>query len=97
MQLKIIDEKNMELLHRKELICELTFDQATPKTEEVKKSLASQKKANEELVVIKNVQNFYGNTKALVKAFIYDKPENLKKIEVINKRKKKEKVEAPTK
>lgn len=81
MKLNIITEKNNDLLGRKELIFNLEFDGATPKTEDVKNEIATASKSKKELVIIKVIKNDYGQTKANGNAYVYNSIEDLKKLE----------------
>jgi len=95
MNIKLINETKSELLNRKELEFEATYESATPKKEEIKKLIASSIKAKEEQIVIKKIHQVFGIPKSNILAHIYNTPEDLKKVEIINKKKKPEKKEKP--
>jgi len=81
MELKISEEKDNPLLHRKEVIAEITFDKATPSNAEVSKELADKLKAKEELIVIKKIAGGFGSTSAKVTAYVYADKEQKERVE----------------
>ena len=82
MELKITKKKENPLLFRAEAEAEaIFFKEPTPKTEDVRKKIASMEKANENLVVVKSIYTSFGAGKAKVLAYIYKSEEDLKKIE----------------
>ncbi|MBW2966173.1 hypothetical protein KY342_03650 [Candidatus Woesearchaeota archaeon] len=87
MQLEILDKKEEELLSRTAIKAHITFDKATPSNQEIKKQIASESKADETLVVVKNVYTEYGRSEADVNAYIYKSKEELQKIEPQPKKK----------
>jgi len=91
MDLKIIKKQDNPLLSRTEIEAEASFfNEPTPKKEDIKKKISSMEKADEKLVVVKNVYGNFGAGKASVLAYVYKSEDKLKKIEP----KKKEKKEA---
>ncbi len=89
MDLKIIKKQDNPLLSRIEVEAEAEFFNApTPKKEDVKKKIVSMEKADEKLVVIKNIYGNFGSGKASVLAYIYKSEDELKKIEPKKKEKK---------
>ncbi|ENO11846.1 ribosomal protein S24E [Thermoplasmatales archaeon SCGC AB-539-C06] len=104
MGIKIIEKKENPLLARTKILAEISFEKATPSNDEVKKQIASEVKADENLVVVKNIYTQYGSTSAKVTAFVYNSKEDLEKIEPKPKKEEKkpgeqpaEKAEAPKK
>ncbi len=91
MDIKILNEENMPLLKRKVFNFELNFDGKTPTKNEVKTSIASLLKINEELIYIKNIKQRFGERRASVTAHIYKELNDLKDIEEIKKTKKEKK------
>ena len=87
MQLKILDKKEEELLSRAVVKAHIIFDKATPSNQEIKKQIASESKADEALVVVKNVYTEYGKSEADVNAYIYKSKEAMQKIEPKPKKK----------
>ena len=81
MNLQITEQKINHLLSRKEVRAKLSYEQATPSKEELKKQIASAVKANSELLVVKSVYPGYGDRNAEVLFYVYDKPEVMKKLE----------------
>lgn len=81
MNLTITDQKEEPLLSRKEIIAEITFDKATPSKEEVKKAIAAQLKADESLIVVKNIYTEFGTPKAKSRAYIYSSKKDMDNIE----------------
>jgi microtubule-associated protein 1 len=81
MEVKILDKKDEGLLSRTSIKADVTFKGVTPSKEELKKQIASLLKADEKLVVVKNVRTFFGKEEAEVAAYQYESEEDLKKIE----------------
>jgi ribosomal protein S24E len=97
MDLKIIRKQDNPLLSRTEIQAESSFfNESTPKKEDIKKKISTMEKADEKLVVIKNICNDFGTGKADVLTYVYKSEEELKKTEPKKKEKKepKEKKEA---
>jgi len=88
MELKITEKKEDVLLSRKEIIAQITFKGATPSKEEIKKQLVSALKADEKLIVTKNVFTSFGSETAKVIAYQYVNEKDMKKIEPKEKEKK---------
>lgn len=90
MDLKIIDKRDNPLLSRKELCVELSFfGEATPKKDDIKKKIGSSEKADEKLVVVKDVSGEFGNGKGKAVVYVYNSEKELKDIEPKKKEKKK--------
>ncbi len=89
MILKLIEEKENKLLNRKELLLETTYTGPTPNTQEIKKAVVETLKSKDELIVINKINQIFGTRKAIIKAKLYNSSEDLKKVEVINKKPKK--------
>lgn len=87
MQLKILDKKEQELLSRTDIKAHITFGKATPSNTEIKKALASELKADENLIIIKNIYTIYGKTEANVNAYAYKSKEEMQKVEPKPKKK----------
>lgn len=97
--IKIIDQKEIPLLNRKIMNLDFSFVGSTPRKEVIKKEIAGFLKTKEDLVVLKKVNQRFGEESAKVVVHVYDNAENLKKVEEINKKaksseKKKEEVRA---
>lgn len=91
MDLKIIKKQDNPLLSRVKIELEANFfNESTPKKEDVKKKICAMEKADEKLIVVKNIYNDFGAGKSSVLAYVYKSEDELKKIEP----KKKEKKEA---
>jgi small subunit ribosomal protein S24e len=97
MEIKIIEQKDKPVLSRKEIIAEISFTGKTPSNEEVRKKIAEESKADEELVVVKNIYTEFGLTKAKVNAYVYNSKEKLESIEPKKKEKTKPGQQAETK
>ncbi|MEK6826485.1 MAG: hypothetical protein AABX08_04350 [Nanoarchaeota archaeon] len=93
MQTKIIQEKSNNFFDRKEIEIEATYEKATPSEAEIKKQISTNLKVNEEVIQIKKIHQVFGARKAKISAHIYKTPEQLKKIEFKNKKKKEAKLE----
>lgn len=82
MNLKILKKQDNPLLSRIEIEAEADFfNEPTPKKDDVKKKISAMEKADEKLVVVKNIYNNFGAGKASVLAYIYKSEDELKKIE----------------
>lgn len=89
MDLKIIKKQDSPLLSRVEIEAEASFfNEATPNKESVKKKIVAMEKADEKLVIVKNICGGFGIGKADVLAYIYKSEDELKKIEPKKKEKK---------
>jgi len=95
MSIKIIEKKENPLLSRIKVLAEITFQKATPSNDSVKKQIASEVKADENLVVVKNIYTQYGSTSAKVTALVYNSKEDLEKIEPKSKKEEKKPGEQP--
>jgi ribosomal protein S24E len=86
MEFKITEQKEHPLLSRKELVIELAFDKATPSNQELKKLVASNTKADENAIVVKQIKSEFGarNAKAIV--YIYKSKEDKAKMENTTKK-----------
>jgi ribosomal protein S24E len=81
MLLKVIEQKENVLLHRKEVTATVTFDKATPSNADVMKELAAKCGGTEDAIVMKKIDGGFGNHTAHVKAFVYASAEHKAKIE----------------
>ena len=88
--MKKIKETSFPLLSRKEVVYEIDHaGQATPKKDIIKKQIADETKASEDLVKISKVTSNFGLSKIRVIAEIYSTKEDLQKL--IKKTKKQNK------
>ena len=88
MTTKIITENVQSLMRRKEITLEIThIKKATPKTEDVAKTVAEVTKADEKLIAVKEILNDYGSNLAKVKVYVYEDEKAKESIEKINKKK----------
>ena len=89
MDLKIINKRDNPLLSRIEIEAEANFsNEPTPKKEDIKKKIVSSEKADEKLVVVKNINGSFGAGKAKVSVYIYSSEDELKAVEPTKKDKK---------
>ena len=89
--MKIISKEKSKLLDRTEVKAELShIGKPTPSNNEIKKEIAKELKADEGLVIIKEIKTKYGEGTSLVLAFAYDNLEELKKLEKYEEPKKEE-------
>ena len=89
MKITQLKEEESKLLNRKDGIYEIEFDKSTPSNDQVKKAIAEFKKVDENLLVITRVRQIFGIKKAKVVVKLYNSQEDLKKVEVRNKKQKK--------
>ena len=87
MELKILDKKERLLLSRTEIKAQAAYTEAVPSKESIKKSLASQLKADEKLIVVKHIFPKFKIGIADVLAYHYISEEDMKKIEKEKKKK----------
>ena len=89
MELKIIKEKENPSLLRVEIEAEVEFfNEATPKKEDIKKKIASLKKTDEKVVVVKNINSSFGVGNASVLVYVYKSEKELTDVEPKKKEKK---------
>jgi small subunit ribosomal protein S24e len=81
MALKIISEKNNELLKRKDLVLEVDYTGATPSKKEIKKQISSKINVDEKLIILKIVKGKYGTQKVKVSAIAYNSDKDMREIE----------------
>ncbi len=81
MQIEIEGRHKNTFFHREEVNFELLNIKKTPSREEVRKALAAQLGANEELVVIDEIDHEFGSTRVYGFAKKYDTVEDMKKTE----------------
>tara|TARA_Y100000310_G_scaffold22495_1_gene21596 strand:+ start:2146 stop:2502 length:357 start_codon:yes stop_codon:yes gene_type:complete len=100
MAIEITEKNNNQLLAREEVTANLSFEAATPKTEDVAKSVADATKSTPEQVVIKKIATNFGSRSAVVTAYVYSSKAKKEEIEPKKKEKKdgaEKKEEAPKK
>ena len=98
MAIEITEKNNNQLLAREEVTANLSFEAATPKTEDVAKSVADATKSTPEQVVIKKIATNFGSRSAVVTAYVYSSKAKKEEIEPKKKEKKdgaEKKEEAP--
>lgn len=78
--MKIIEEKNNELLNRKELKL-LVEAGKNPSMNEALEIIADKFKAEKECIIIKAIKGKFGGNTFLISAFIYKSKEDLARVE----------------
>jgi len=81
MELNIVEKNEKILLSRTEVKATASFTGAVPSNEDVKKSIASQLKADAKLVVVKNIYPKFKDNTADILAYYYISEEEMKKNE----------------
>lgn len=81
MELEIKKERETPLLSRKRFTFEVSYKGATPSRKDIRDKVADKVKANKELTVIRHVYTRYGTEQAKVIAHVYDKKEELDRLE----------------
>ncbi len=81
MNLEILEERANKLLHRTEIEARITFDSATPSREEIVKLVAAKKNVPEDLVIVENINQKFGQRVADVSVRIYESKHVLEEIE----------------
>jgi ribosomal protein S24E len=89
MRIEITEKKEQPILSRISVKAHIIFDKSTPSAEEVKKNLASALKADENLVIVKEIYTEFGSSEANVYAYVYNSKEEMQKIEPKPKTKEK--------
>jgi len=90
MKLEIIKEKEDKLLNRKELFLNIKFEKSTPSKESIKKQLCENLKLDPELLKLDEINQGFGERKAVVLAYLYKSKDQMNKIEKKNKKLKQE-------
>jgi len=86
--MKILSQKENPLYSRKEIVAEMDCAKGTPARKAVLKEIAAETGAGEENIVIDEVRQQFGNSKAQVTASVYANAEALKKFEPAFKKKR---------
>ena len=85
------------MLSRTKIEATLDFEKATPSYQEVTPLIAAQLKADEKLVAIKHIYNYFGDKKAQIIAYVYSDEAKRQFIEPKLKVKKEKKAKAAKK
>lgn len=88
MDMKILQEKEAPLLSRREITAEISYIGTTPKTGDVAALLAANMKADQKLLVVRNIYQDFGFQKAKVIAYHYMSEEDKNRYEPKKKEKK---------
>jgi len=88
--MKIIEDKNNELLNRKEIKI-IVEESKNPSMQEAMKTISGHFKAKDENIVVREIKGKFGRNTFLISAFIYNSKEAKDKIERKPKGKKEEK------
>ena len=96
-KMQILDQKEEKLFNRKEVNFKVNFDRVTPNKEDLKKQISEKLKVDPELVVIEKAHQHFGERTVEVSALIYSDKEFMKKVEIRNKKVKKEAKKEPPK
>lgn len=81
MDVKIIEETENPLLHRTDIVFEVTHDEATPSRLSVRDSLAAQLNKNANEVLVHDMQTKFGMRTTRGYAKVYESPEVAREIE----------------
>lgn len=102
MEIDILEKKDNPLLRRTEIIADISFEAATPSRQVMKEAISKKLNASPELIIIRNIYPFFGDKKAEVVVHIYNKKEDVEKIEsnvyiqrMLGKKKEEKKEEKP--
>ncbi len=88
----IVKKSDAPLLNRTEYIINIDHsNKSTPSKDTIKKDLAGFLKTNENLISVKHIYTDYGSGKSNIIVNVYQKEEDLKKIEIKNKKVKEKK------
>ena len=81
MEIELKKERETPLLSRKRYVFDIKFEGATPSREIIRDAVAKKVNADRDLTIIKHVYNKYGMENAKVFAHVYDKKEDMMRIE----------------
>ncbi len=81
MDFEIKEKKENNLLERTEVDAIVSFDGATPQTQQIRELIVQKLGCNPDLMVIRKTEPRFGETKISVIVHIYKTPERMKKIE----------------
>jgi ribosomal protein S24E len=76
-----MDVKEQKLLSRKRVVLDVPFEKATLPYAEVRKKVAAEVKASEDVVAVQHVYGAFGKRQAKVIANVYESKEALAKFE----------------
>ncbi len=82
MKLEIKDKKHNKLMHRDELMFAVSDTKITPARGEIRKQIAAQANAKEDMVIVDRLTTHFGTTNLSGRARIYTKDEDLKRMEL---------------
>lgn len=88
--IEIIERTKNPLLDREEIVAVIRAT-ITPSKEQTKKLLASELKADEGLIIIKNIYSSFGQQEFKINAFLYSSKETFEKLKPVRKEKELEK------
>ncbi len=81
MEMNIEHKIKEPLLSRLRVTGNLTFEATTPSKADLKKAIAHATKAEESLIVVKQIDNAFGKKSAKFEANIYDNEKDMQRIE----------------
>lgn len=81
MQITIQEQHPQPLLGRTQITADVVFEGKTPTRALVRAALARTVKAEEELVIVRAIENAYGSPRARVTAYVYAKAQERDRIE----------------
>ena len=80
--MKIISKEKSHLIDRTKIVAEFPhISKPTPSNAEIKKAISHELNVDEKLVVIKQIGTQFGEGNSIIKAYVYDNLEELKKLE----------------
>ena len=90
MKLEIKNKNENVLLKRTEIKAKVTFEQVTPKNDDIKKAIAKEAKCDEALTSVRHIYTDFGKREATVEAYCYQDEATMKLLENIKEKKKEE-------
>ncbi len=88
--MKILQEKDMPLLHRKDYVLELEHEGSTPSKEQVKQKIADLLKHGHDVIVLNHIYEKFGEHRVEIHASVYHDAEKLKHVEERKKKARKD-------
>jgi len=81
MEINIVEKKENPLLRRTELIADVGYEAKAPTRQVMRDEISKKLKVSPEVVVIRHIYPFFGDKKIEVVVHIYEKKEDVDKIE----------------
>ncbi len=81
MESSIIKDNPNPLLHRREVLVEISFKGATPSRDKIREAIVAKLGSNPKLTVVKKIKQEAGMHRVVVLAYVYNSEEAIKRLE----------------